>query len=81
MRMFRIMLASMGALYTVSSVAAIEEIVVTAQKRTESIQDVPISITAFSGDELARRGFERPAGSGPLRAELRQCRRPNNRST
>jgi len=31
--------------------------VVTAQKRTESIQDVPISITAFSGDELARRGL------------------------
>jgi iron complex outermembrane recepter protein len=29
------------------------EIVVTAQKRSENIQDVPISITAISGDKLA----------------------------
>ena len=34
----------------------IEEIVVTAQKRTESVQDVPISIVAVTGDELARTG-------------------------
>ena len=57
MRKFRIMLASTVALSTVSSQAAIEEIVVTAQKRTESVQDVPISITAFSGDDLVRRGL------------------------
>jgi iron complex outermembrane receptor protein len=31
---------------------AIEEIVVTAQKKAENIQDVPISITALSGDFL-----------------------------
>ncbi len=30
----------------------LEEIVVTAQKREQSIQDVPISITAWSGDQL-----------------------------
>lgn len=35
----------------------LEEVIVTAQKRAESIQDVPMSITAFSGDELARRGL------------------------
>ncbi|MFA7441275.1 MAG: TonB-dependent receptor [Sphingomonadaceae bacterium] len=35
--------------------SAFSEIVVTAQKRTESIQRVPISITAMSGDELAQR--------------------------
>jgi iron complex outermembrane receptor protein len=34
----------------------IEEIVVTAQKRVESVQDVPISIVAVTGDELARTG-------------------------
>ena len=34
---------------------AIEEIVVTAQKRAESLQKVPVSITALSGDELAAR--------------------------
>src|SRR5690606_6715174 len=40
-----------------ASAAEIEEIVVVAQKRTENVQDVPISITAFSGEELARRGL------------------------
>ncbi len=30
----------------------LEEIVVTAQKREQSLQDVPISITAWSGDQL-----------------------------
>lgn len=34
----------------------IEEIVVTAQKREESINDVPISISAFSGDALKALG-------------------------
>jgi len=34
----------------------VEEIVVTAQKREESVQDVPISIAAFSADALDARG-------------------------
>ncbi|MFN8626757.1 MAG: OmpA family protein [Candidatus Binatia bacterium] len=34
----------------------IEEIVVTAQKREENIQEVPISVTALSGVALAERG-------------------------
>ena len=33
--------------------AKIEEVVVTAQKRAESAQDVGITLTAFSGEELA----------------------------
>lgn len=36
----------------------IEEVVVTAQKREQDIQDVPISITAFSGDMAQELGFE-----------------------
>jgi iron complex outermembrane recepter protein len=32
--------------------ATLEEIVVTAQKRQESIQDIPIAITAFSGERM-----------------------------
>ena len=30
--------------------AELEEVLVTAQKRTESLQDVPISVTAISGE-------------------------------
>ena len=35
---------------------ALEEIVVTAQLRSENLQKVPISIVALSGDALARSG-------------------------
>jgi len=34
-----------------------EEIIVTAQKREQAIQDVPIAITAFSGEQLSDLGF------------------------
>jgi len=33
---------------------ALEEIVVTAQRREQNLQDVPVSVTAFSGDVLER---------------------------
>lgn len=39
----------------------VEEIVVTAQKRAENVQDVPISINAIGGDALSSRGV-RDAG-------------------
>ena len=35
----------------------IEEIIVTAQKREQSLQDVGISVTAFSGDQVRELGF------------------------
>lgn len=35
----------------------LEEVVVTAQKRSESINDVPITITAISGDQLQALGI------------------------
>ena len=35
----------------------LERITVTAQKRAQDLQDVPVSITAFSGDSLARQGI------------------------
>ena len=37
--------------------AGLEEIVVTATKRTASLQDVPVSITAFGGEEIEKHGF------------------------
>lgn len=36
----------------------LEEVVVTAQKRQASLQDVPISVSAFTGDRLANAGIE-----------------------
>lgn len=36
----------------------LEEIVVTAQKRTENLQDVPLAVTAISGDALTRAGVD-----------------------
>lgn len=41
-----------------SAQAEIEEIVVTAQKRSESLQDVPIAITAFTGDTMKNLGID-----------------------
>ena len=41
--------------------AFIEEIVVSARKRQESVQEVPIAITAFTEETIERAGIERPA--------------------
>ena len=39
------------------SAAVLEEVTVTAQKREESIQDVGIAITAYTGDQLSQLGW------------------------
>jgi iron complex outermembrane receptor protein len=50
------------SLWTAPALAAdqIETVVVTAQKRAENIQNVPLSIVAISGDTLANAGIENP---------------------
>ncbi len=45
-------MALLGPASALAADSAIEEIVVTAQKRAQSIQDVPLSVTAISGDRL-----------------------------
>lgn len=50
--------------------AQIEEIVVTAQKRAENIQDVPISISAYSGDFLDDAGIDTLQDLGPYAPNL-----------
>ncbi len=37
--------------------AGLEEILVTAQRREQSLQDVPISVTAVTGEQIAEGGF------------------------
>jgi len=50
---------SAACLYSTDSVSQemLEEIIVTAQKRSESLQDVPASIAAFSGDMIDQLGW------------------------
>jgi len=46
-----------GALaQSTASNAGVQEIVVTAQKRAENVQNVPIAISAFAGSALQERG-------------------------
>ena len=56
----------------------LEEVIVTAQKREESIQDVGIAITAFSGEQLDALGITDSTAIAeftPGRTHLRQQRR------
>src|SRR5688500_6539442 len=52
------LLASVGTgAYAQEKSRMLEEVVVTAQKRQENLQDVPIAITAISGAELEAKGI------------------------
>ncbi len=54
-----IMLLTSGSIITLNATTAyaqIDEIVTTATKRTESVQDVPLSVTAFSQEDLDIKG-------------------------
>ncbi len=53
---------STTAATTSSEDSALEEVVVTASRRAVSAQELPISITAVSGDSLAKAGIEDMAG-------------------
>jgi iron complex outermembrane receptor protein len=44
-------------LATLANAASLEEVVVTAQRREQNLQDVGVSVTAFSGDQIRKLGF------------------------
>ncbi|MFC4349532.1 TonB-dependent receptor [Kordiimonas lipolytica] len=44
-----------------SDTMVFEEIVVTSRKRAESLQDVPVAVSAFSATQIEEAGIERPA--------------------
>jgi iron complex outermembrane receptor protein len=66
-----------GALVSAAAVTAqaqdkpaLEEVVVTAQKREERLQDVPVAVTALSGDQLASAGINDTASLTTLTPSL-----------
>lgn len=70
---------------TASSAGALQEVVVTAEKRTETIQSTPVSVTAYTGAQLLAAGIsdmtevgyqtpgvsERNSGPGQTEYEMR----------
>ena len=52
------LVGAQNALAADSKPVVIEELIVTATKRAESVQDIPQSITAVSGKDLEARGIE-----------------------
>ena len=47
-----------GSALAQGQVLEIEEILVTAQKRAQSLQDVPISVSAFTGEQIEEAGVK-----------------------
>lgn len=52
-----LILSALVAPFSLAANAALEEVIVTAQKRTQSIQDTPISIAAFTEGQIRQRGI------------------------
>ena len=48
-----VLVVASGALHA----AVLEEVVVTAQKREQNLQDIGVSVTAFSGAQMRKLGF------------------------
>ena len=50
--------AALAGTSTAQAQNVLEEIVVTATKREESLQDIPMSVTAFTDSDIVREGFK-----------------------
>ena len=60
-KFFKIALALVGSFFVTTSLyaqATIEEVIVTAQRTEQSLQDVPIAVSAFTDEVLAERQIE-----------------------
>ncbi|QKX17130.1 TonB-dependent receptor [Microbulbifer sp. YPW1] len=49
---------TLGASTVLAQQSVLEEVTVTAQKREQSMQDVSVAVSAFSGDAIDKMGFE-----------------------
>ncbi|MBU0536888.1 MAG: TonB-dependent receptor plug domain-containing protein, partial [Gammaproteobacteria bacterium] len=52
-------LLAMSLVPAVAQAAMLEEVVVTAQHRTQSLQDVPVSVSAIGGEKMMEAGINR----------------------
>jgi iron complex outermembrane receptor protein len=64
-----------------SSSFRLEEVVVTAQKKAESMQDTPISLIAFDSNTLENRGINTLVDMGPNIPNLQLTPHPNSGAT
>jgi len=64
--------AGIAAVQAGAQEAQLEEIVVTARQRAERIEDVPVTITAFTQTEISNAGIERPQDFIALTAGVSQ---------
>src|SRR5688572_32207693 len=55
------MALSQNAAQSVSSNLVLEEVMVTATKRTEKLQDVPVAVSALTSEDISARGFSQYA--------------------
>ena len=58
---------------TLTAQAQLEEVIVTAQKRAESLQDVPISISTVSGEKDPGQYDSQFRGAGRFCPKLAHC--------
>ena len=56
--------AAIGQVHAAERTTMIEEVVVTAQKKAESLQDTPIAISAFSAESMMNKGIQSAADVG-----------------
>ena len=54
---YRAFAALFAFVFTMSSVAQIEEIVVTARKKAENLQDIPVQVDVIGSEKLERAGI------------------------
>jgi iron complex outermembrane recepter protein len=63
-------ISSLALAQTEGAPAALDEIVVTAQKRSESIQKVPLAVSAFSADQLQKSGVTDLSSLGAMAPDV-----------
>ena len=64
----------------IAAAQEIEEVVVTARKREESLQDVPVAVTSISGDQLQKQGVMNIRDLGRLVPNLKSTGHPSSAS-